>query len=427
MMGADTYLAQLWPAHTFISQIDVSGKPIRETQQRLEALMKQPVLMRIKQREYTFTPTEMGIGLDKPTLIKLINEVNGEQFPRNLLRFFTGQSTKRVIPLPLFFSPLYDEFIERTTFDFGSMDDRIVVDPKEKALVYHDNDRRYKLEHGNLKALIVHNFGTNEPIEPFLVKQNTEKKVTVAYYNETLGSMFHRPVYVFVDAEDRPYSFTINEDQLKRVTELTIPEDGSDITIDINPTVLTDIIQQHIMALPLPPHTSVSMKAVKEEVRSVLEKRITGVAINDIHVGLDDGPNSTGDLAEKYIEVDISQQRMFLFDHGNLMRTYKISSGKFYPTPVGTFTVLNKSPLAFSNIYTVWMPYWMAFWYSGESNAYYGIHELPYAAAEDGSQTADQQGAVGTPSTGGCVALTTEDAKELYEFADIGTPIHIYN
>lgn len=430
LIGLDAHADGRIQRNTYMSQIDISGKTADEIQPLIESFLDKPITMRIKQRDYAFTPREMGIGLDKPTLTKFLAEESGGLFPENLIKLLLSGREKRIVPLPLFFSPHYDTFIENTLFDFGSTNDSVVVDPKEKELVYRDNDRSYKLESGNLKALIVHAFGTGETIEPFLLKQNTEKKVTVAYYNETLRTIFHRPVFVFVDVPDSPsgqLSFTVDDDQLKRITDVTIPEDGSDITIDINSAILTDIIQQHIIELPIPPHTSVSMKAVKEEVQKLLEKRITGIAINDIHVGLDDGPNTTGDIASKYIEVDISQQRMYLFENGNLIRTYQISSGKFYPTPVGTFTVLNKSPIAFSNIYTVWMPFWMAFWFSEESNAFYGIHELPFAAAEDGSQTSDQQGSVGLPSTGGCVALATGDAEEVYVFADIGTPIHIYN
>jgi hypothetical protein len=67
----------------------------------------------------------------------------------------------------------------------------------------------------------------------------------------------------------------------------------------------------------------------------------------------------------------------------------------------------------------------MGFKYSDELHAYFGIHELPYALV-GGSQLRRPAGNIGTPSTGGCVALGVGDAQEVYRFGDIGTKIVIY-
>jgi lipoprotein-anchoring transpeptidase ErfK/SrfK len=131
-------------------------------------------------------------------------------------------------------------------------------------------------------------------------------------------------------------------------------------------------------------------------------------------------------MADKYIEVDISQQKMYLFHRGVLQKTYRVSTGLEYPTPTGEFTILNKVGLGFSNIYDVWMPWWMGFKYSDELHAYFGIHELPYKEI-NGTKIARSNAALGAPSTGGCVALGVGDAQEVYRFADIGTRLVIYN
>lgn len=109
------------------------------------------------------------------------------------------------------------------------------------------------------------------------------------------------------------------------------------------------------------------------------------------------------------------------------MKTFKASTGLYYPTPIGKFTILNKAVNAFSSIYNVWMPYWMAFSYGSDVNAYFGIHELAYAEPTNGATPLPiPQTAVNEPSTGGCVALAHQDAKEVYAFADIGTPVVIF-
>jgi hypothetical protein len=121
---------------------------------------------------------------------------------------------------------------------------------------------------------------------------------------------------------------------------------------------------------------------LKKEVKNRFE---TGVVSGNV-LGIDDGPNSDGSKADRYLEVDISQQKMYFFIDGKLFKDYKVSTGNFYPTPVGDYTILNKAPKAYSDIFGVWMPYWMAFKYADDIGAYLGIHELPYVLGSDGGK-----------------------------------------
>ena len=116
---------------------------------------------------------------------------------------------------------------------------------------------------------------------------------------------------------------------------------------------------------------------------------------------------------------------LYTFKGGKLLKSYRASTGLDYPTPIGTFTVLNKTGLGFSNIYQSWLPYWMGFSYSSELGAYFGIHEQPYTLDEAGRQIR-QKDFIGKPNTGGCVGLAPGAALEVYRFADIGTPIYIF-
>jgi lipoprotein-anchoring transpeptidase ErfK/SrfK len=87
------------------------------------------------------------------------------------------------------------------------------------------------------------------------------------------------------------------------------------------------------------------------------------------------------------------------------------------PTPKGNYKIENKHPKAWSP-YGLWMPYWMAVVPSGK----FGLHELPiwpsgYREGEDH---------LGQAVSHGCVRMGEGDAKFLYEWADIGTPVYIY-
>lgn len=142
-------------------------------------------------------------------------------------------------------------------------------------------------------------------------------------------------------------------------------------------------------------------------------------------LGIDDGPNSSGELANKYLEIDISQQKMYFFIGGSVYKEYNISTGNYYPTPVGQYKIMNKAPKAYSDIFGVWMPYWMAFNYAEDIGAYLGIHELPYVLGNDGERTYRFGYYIGRKMTGGCVAMEPKDSKEIYNLSEVGMLINI--
>lgn len=123
----------------------------------------------------------------------------------------------------------------------------------------------------------------------------------------------------------------------------------------------------------------------------------------------------------KYIEIDISDQRMFYYQNGYQLGTYRISSGKWdMPTPLGEFKVLSKADVAYSAKYDLYMPNWMAFTYWG-----HGIHGLPYWKYDWGIA---YEGVwhLGYRVSHGCVRLPLDGAKIVYNWADIGTKVVVH-
>ena len=122
---------------------------------------------------------------------------------------------------------------------------------------------------------------------------------------------------------------------------------------------------------------------------------------------------------DKYIDINLSTQIMTIFEDGNNLGSFLISSGKAgMNTPKGTFQVHNKHPRPWSDQYKLYMPYWMAI----TSNGKYGIHELP----EWPSGYKEGANHLGVPVSHGCVRLGVGSAKNVYEWATVGTPIIIY-
>lgn len=119
----------------------------------------------------------------------------------------------------------------------------------------------------------------------------------------------------------------------------------------------------------------------------------------------------------KKIVIHLSSQTMDMVEHGVVLSTFKISSGKRgMQTPTGTFKVLNKNKRAYSKTYGLYMPYWMAFTTRG-----HGIHELP----EWPNGYKEGENHLGTPVSHGCVRLGVGSAQTMFEWAEVGTPIEV--
>ncbi|MBI5135252.1 L,D-transpeptidase family protein [Candidatus Uhrbacteria bacterium] len=117
----------------------------------------------------------------------------------------------------------------------------------------------------------------------------------------------------------------------------------------------------------------------------------------------------------KQIEINLKGQRMKKILGGVVLAEYPISTGKWKtPTPKGTFKILNKTPRAWSKTYGLYMPWWMAFTRQG-----HGIHELP----EWPNGYKEGTNHLGTPVSHGCVRLGIGPAKDMYDWAPVGTPV----
>jgi tetratricopeptide (TPR) repeat protein len=123
----------------------------------------------------------------------------------------------------------------------------------------------------------------------------------------------------------------------------------------------------------------------------------------------------------KRIEIDISRQRFYAWLGDRLIYEFPTSTGlPGRDTAAGHYKVLDKIPMAYSSIWRLKMPYWLGIYYVG--NIENGIHALPIRP--DG--TVMWGGLLGQKASYGCVILSTQAARLIYEWAEIGTPVHIH-
>jgi lipoprotein-anchoring transpeptidase ErfK/SrfK len=102
-----------------------------------------------------------------------------------------------------------------------------------------------------------------------------------------------------------------------------------------------------------------------------------------------------------HIIVSIDKQRATLFADGNSVASTAISSGTpDHPTPMGVFSVIQKSRHHVSNLYNAPMPYMQRITWSGSA-----LHEGPLP---------------GYPASHGCVRLTSGFAQLLWNATKMG-------
>lgn len=127
------------------------------------------------------------------------------------------------------------------------------------------------------------------------------------------------------------------------------------------------------------------------------------------------GPTGQG----KEIVIDISEQHLYAYQNNQLVFSFVASTGIGDSTRIGTFKVLDKIPRAYSRTFNIWMPYWMGIYYSGTLEN--GIHGLPLLM--NGVELWGNL--LGRPATYGCIESKTSEIKQLYDWAEIGTPVII--
>lgn len=141
-----------------------------------------------------------------------------------------------------------------------------------------------------------------------------------------------------------------------------------------------------------------------------------------VNQSLPTAPASASSGSGKRISIDLSEQHLYAYQGDQLVYSCVISSGAAPShTRTGEFRVQSKIPKAYGAAWGIWMPYWLGIYWAGSTEN--GIHALPVTS---GGQTL-WASYLGRPVSYGCVVMGTQDAKRLYDWADIGIPVSIRN
>lgn len=113
-----------------------------------------------------------------------------------------------------------------------------------------------------------------------------------------------------------------------------------------------------------------------------------------------------------FVEADLDTMHLRLYQGGVVAKEFKIiakgKDGSWWETPTGDYRALKKETNHFSSIGKVWMPWSIQFYGN------FFIHGWPYY---------DNGEPVPAGHSGGCIRLSTGDAKDLYQYVSEGTPV----
>jgi len=143
-------------------------------------------------------------------------------------------------------------------------------------------------------------------------------------------------------------------------------------------------------------------------------------------IGKMEVPGTDGLYADRYIEIDDSQQHLYVWEDGEVIMDFEMSGAFDEYAVFGVFEIREKSLNAWSDIAKKWMPYWMSFYYDPAQEAWYGIHELVWWDDANGIRHVEPSSRIGTRRSGGCLRLDRGKAELVYNWARVGELVLIH-
>lgn len=120
------------------------------------------------------------------------------------------------------------------------------------------------------------------------------------------------------------------------------------------------------------------------------------------------------------IKVSLREQRVKVYEKGELVKDMVCSSGvEGYETPKGTYYVQNRGTWFYSGKYKMGAKFWTSF----KDWGVYLFHSIPLDKHQQIIQEEAEK--LGTPASHGCLRLSIEDSKWIYENVPSGTKVVI--
>lgn len=415
------------PPNTYLADQNYGFWQTNSLLTRLAKQSNPKLKIKVQNRTYQFDYQSLGIVFDLNATYADLTKETKLSLIKRLINFYHSFWSSRTVMPKLLFTQDYYEKLKALEFDFSAQTDQVMVNSRRKNLVYENNQDRFLIDPQSLAKEIVNNFGKTQVLKPQLHRVfDNQMLLKVQDYNKRLEQAVSKPVNLYYE-NGHQLNFQWQSADLQSLLTITYDQQSQQLSIGISDLVLKQKAQELGQQLNLGQDLQFDLEHLKQNLNSLIMARFNHQESDSVWVRLIEKPNTNGSRADKYIEIDLSQQKMYRWEQGKNIAIHSISSGLYYPTPPGEYQILNKALNAYSYIYHVWMPYWMAFSLDPKVNAYLGIHELPYWVDYSGQEIRRPRDFIGSPHTGGCVSLDIGEAKIVYDWAKVGTPVFIFD
>lgn len=410
------FWGRVLPGTTLGNGVDISRMNREELHQKLDMILAaDAVNLRLPNRDEQVSLTGLGLTADQGEIDKkLFSTSKGAEIVRLARGIVTVTKTKN-IPVTLVSG------MDAVTFPIADpAASKIIYNTASGAFTFDPPLFDYVLSAADIVREIDSQFGAGTIEINVTARRVAHNDKTIGDLNARLANASGSEVLVRV-RDGKDYSnIALTPREIRQMLAFTTRGDTPSLNIDrtvFATTILSKLTDRQ--------KADFQLDEAYPNTIALLNHRFEFDNVTPVVLGIDDGPSTDGTLADRYIEVDISQQKMYFFLNGSVYRQFRVSTGYDYPTPPGNFHILNKAPKAFSGIYNVWMEYWMGFSYANDIGAYLGIHEIAYGVDDKGKHVYRLGNYIGEPKTGGCIALRPGESKEIYDLSYPGMLVKI--
>lgn len=412
-----------------------------------KAMLLQKVTLNLADKQYQPTLEELGYRVDTAAMADAAIQLGrGTDLQKIILSVLDYRKTKSIPLVYEIDQGKFDSYLNTISQDVAKEPKDLSLDYKDGSIIITPAEDGVILDREKLREAIQREVRPGQTATIALDFTKTSPKIReesqIIEAKEQLVKLLSQPLtlqaeevtvtwtptdiykFVYFENQDNKLTTKINQEKVRdAIAQLAKKVDVKAVAKQVN-AVNNNVIHEGQDGRQL--NAPDSIKRVMERLNSADTEAPVVLKVDKVDrtITAISPEFQTGRYAGRYIEVDLSAQRMHLLEGDQYHRTFIISTGSWStPTPIGEFKIMNHIKTAWSKRYGLYMPYWMGI-KTADTQFYdgYGIHGLPYWP--NGAREGESH--LGRPVSHGCIRLGADDIVYLYEWAQNETPVVIH-
>lgn len=438
MAGTNAYQDVFYPGTT-LNKMDIEGLTVDQVKEKLADSVKDYSLtIAFKDEECEVTGQEVGMAFNDKA------DIQGLKTQQNKVRY--NKTEKEALALTEDDVFTYDSgALETLLKQCDALDESKMIEPENAQLVYDEEKNNFYLINGEQGTKLIFS-EVLAAVEEALEDNLSELNIADAglYQTAALTEDSPKAEEVLKEADDYlklqlEYPFSKDGEEKKEVIDSQIisgwlyVDDNAEVQADhdkiqewindmadeynsdkVNMQFTTTSGSEIALKVPVGGE-SIDTSALFEDVVKCLEDKVSGERKVPYTENAEDISKNFGG---NYVEVDLTNQKLYLYKKGDLIMSSNIVSGsvsKSHMTPTGVYQVysMEKNTVLRGADYASPVSFWMPF------NGGVGFHDATWRSSFGG--TIYQYN-----GSHGCINMPYEKAKTLYENINTGYYVVVY-